>query len=94
VVREAFFPRCVGNVRGAVRVVGKRSEREITFHASAQALKEVACLIETSIELSGGASTFIPKGVYRFRTHEEADRQRVECLAAGMAALSSVRAGR
>jgi len=49
----------IGNVRGAVRVVGKRSERKITLRASAQALKELACLIETSLELSGGASTDI-----------------------------------
>ncbi len=77
-----------------MRVVGRRNEREITFHASSEALKEVAHLIETSIVLSGSGSTFIPKGVYRFRTHEEADRQRAECLAAGMAALSSSRATR
>ncbi|RIK93737.1 MAG: hypothetical protein DCC72_08230 [Burkholderiales bacterium] len=77
-----------------MRVVGRRNEREITFHASGEALKEVARLIETSIRLSGGGSTFIPKGVYRFRTHEEADRQRAQCLAAGMAALASERAGR
>lgn len=77
-----------------MRVVGRRSERRITFHASGESLREVARLIETSIRLSGGGSTFIPKGVYRFRTHEEADRQRAECLAAGMAMLVSARPDR
>lgn len=77
-----------------MRIVGRRNERQITFHASGEALREFARLIETSIRLSGGGSTFIPKGVYRFRTYEEADRQRVECLAAGMAALASARPDR
>lgn len=74
-----------------MRVVGRRCERRITFHASGEALKEFARLMETSSGLSGGASTFIPKGVYRFETPEEADGQRTECLAAGMAALAAAR---
>ena len=81
------------NLRSAVRVVGRRSERAITFHASGEALKEFGRLLDTSIRLAGGGSTFIPKGVYRFRTQEEADRQRAQCLAAGMAALASARSG-
>ncbi|MBW7923494.1 MAG: hypothetical protein H3C59_01985 [Burkholderiaceae bacterium] len=78
----------------AVRIVGRRKEREITFHASGEALVEGARFTADLRRLPGAGSTFIPKGVYRFRTHEEADRQRRECLAAGMAVLALERSRR
>lgn len=77
-----------------MRVVGSRKKREITLRASGEALAEGARFIEELSRLPGAGSTFIPKGVYRFRTHDEADRQRRECLADGMAALELERRGR
>lgn len=41
----------------------------------------------------GNASTFIPKGVYRFGTHAEAEEQRIACLARGMAARAAAARG-
>ena len=38
------------------------------------------------------ASTFIPKGVYRFRTLDEADAHRTRCLVEGMRRLARARA--
>jgi hypothetical protein len=35
---------------------------------------------------------FIAKGVYRFRTHEEANRHQQDCLVRGMALLAARRA--
>jgi hypothetical protein len=37
--------------------------------------------------LPTGQSSFIPRGVYRFLTHEAANRHQEECLAAGMAQI-------
>ena len=36
-------------------------------------------------------STFIPKGVYRFKTHAEANTHQLECLARGMSLLAAER---
>ena len=35
--------------------------------------------------------TFIPKGVYRFRSHMEANTQQADCLAKGMGRLAAER---
>lgn len=74
-----------------VRTVGRRKQREVTFSASAGLLVESARINESLLRFPGGGSTFIPKGVYRFRTHEEADQHRLECLAHGMARLAQAR---
>lgn len=34
---------------------------------------------------------FIPKGLYRFKTHEEANRFDLDCLAKGMADIALAR---
>jgi hypothetical protein len=36
-------------------------------------------------------TTFVPKGVYRFRTHEEANRHEQDCLVRGMGLLAAER---
>jgi hypothetical protein len=45
-------------------------------------LTEGALFSETISHLA--KSTFIPKGVYRFRTHKDANRQQDDCLAQGI----------
>ena len=41
-----------------------------------------------SIAQLAGGSTFVPKGLYRFRTHEEANEKAASWLAAGMARIA------
>jgi len=41
--------------------------------------------------LPTGNTTFIPKGVYHFMTHAEANQQQSACLARGMATLAMER---
>ena len=36
-------------------------------------------------------NTFIPKGVYRYKSHEEANRHIQDCLARGMGLLAAER---
>ncbi len=68
-----------------MRIVGKRTERPISFSASAALLIEGARFNDEIHRLPTGQTGFIPKGVFPFRSHEEANRQQDECLAAAMA---------
>jgi hypothetical protein len=36
-------------------------------------------------------TTFVPKGLYRFRSHDEANRHELDCLVRGMGLLAAER---
>lgn len=74
-----------------MRTVGHRQPAPISFSASATLLAEGARFNDEIHRLPSGNDSFIPKGVYRFRTHAEANRHQQECLARGMAALAQAR---
>ena len=71
-----------------MRTVGHRRERPITFSASAARLIEGVRFNDEIHKLPTGNTTFIPKGVYRFSTHEDADRHRQDCVVEGMARIA------
>ena len=73
-----------------MRQVGKRTEPAVQAEASGRSLFEGAQFSASIAHLSGG-STFVPKGVYRFKSHEDAARQDQEWLAQGMARLAKER---
>ena len=75
-----------------MRRVGHRKEPAITFSASAELLAEGARFNDDLHRLPSGNTTFMPKGVYRFRTHAESNRHETECLIEGMARLAAKRA--
>src|SRR3954467_4616243 len=64
-----------------MRTVGIRREPQITGHASGDALITGARFSESLSRLA--PSTFIPKGVYRFKSHEAANKHQQDCLARG-----------
>jgi len=65
---------------------GSRKEKEISFHATAENFLE-GCRYNDSLHaLADGKPIGIPKGVYFFRTLEEADRQRMDYLVKTIAA--------
>ena len=68
-----------------MRTIGRRKERPISFSASADLLAEGARFNDQIHLLPTGNMSFVPKGVFRFMTHEEANRHQLECLAEGMA---------
>lgn len=68
-----------------MKIVGRRRQPPITYRASAQLLATGARFNEEIHRLPGGQSTFIPKGVYRFATHEQANRHLENCVAQGLA---------
>jgi hypothetical protein len=73
-----------------MRTIGQRETRPITFSASSDLLAEGARFNDEMQRLSGEWSC-IPKGVYRFRTHEEANRFDLDCLARKIAKISKER---
>ena len=73
-----------------MKVVGSRRERGIALAASGSLLAEGAQFNEALSRLS--LSTFVPKGIYRFRSHEAANQHADDCLVRGMALLAKMRA--
>ncbi len=71
-----------------MRTIGHRREHPITFFASAALLVEGARFNDGLHCLPTGRQTFIPKGVTRFRSHEEANRCDEERLASSMAEIA------
>ena len=60
-----------------MKIVGKRiMEKEISFEPRGDYLKEIAMWNDTIKEIR-----FFPKGIYRYKTHEEADEHYLNCFA-------------
>ena len=74
-----------------MRTIGRRKEHPITFSASSALLVEGARFNDEIHRLPTGNRTFIPKGVYRFKSFEEANRQDLDCLVEGMAQIAMER---
>ena len=72
-----------------MKQIGNRRAPEITAQASGTALIAGALFSESIARLA--PSTFIPKGIYRYKTHEAANQHQLECLARGMALLAAAR---
>lgn len=68
-----------------MRTVGHRRARAITFSADARALIQGARFNDELQRLPTGRRAFFPKGVYRYRTHTDANAHWLACLAEGMA---------
>ena len=68
-----------------MRTVGHRKERPITFSASAVLLAEGMRFNDEIHRLPTGNRTLIPKGVYRFKSFEDANRHDFDCVVAGIA---------
>jgi hypothetical protein len=60
--------------------------------ASGRLLAEGARFSETVSR--SAPTTFVPEGVYSFRSHDEANRHRLDCLARGMGAADRAILGR
>lgn len=73
-----------------MRQVGNRKENILQANANTAALVAGVEFSMAIAQLAGG-STFVPKGLYRFRTHDEAARNDAYWLAAGMAQIARKR---
>jgi phage FluMu gp28-like protein len=72
-----------------MRTVGRRQEALMTLYATGEQLAAGARFSESIARLRQAG--IIPKGVSRFKTHEEANRHWDLCLARCMAALVATR---
>jgi hypothetical protein len=72
-----------------MRQVGSKRARGLTLNATGDLLADGARFNETISRLS--QATFVPKGVYRFRSHEDANRHAEDCLLQGMVRLAVAR---
>jgi hypothetical protein len=75
-----------------MKTVGHRIEPPLAKAPSGERLMECARVMEALRAFPGGDVAFIPKGVYRFMTLEDADRHWEVCLAEAMARLARKRA--
>lgn len=74
-----------------MRIVGRRKEYPITFSASAALLMEGARFNDEIHCLPSGSTTHIPKGLYRFKSFEEANNHQQDYLVAGMVRIAMER---
>ena len=82
----------MGYTEKPMRVIGHRKERPITFLASGESLAEGARFNDDIHKLPSGGTTCIPKGVFRFKNHEEANRHWLDCVANAVAQSTMERA--
>lgn len=73
-----------------MKTVGQRRASAISAQATGSLLAEGARFSETISHLA--KTTFVPKGVYRFKSHEAANQHEQDCLVRGMGQLAAERA--
>jgi len=73
-----------------MKIIGKRRESVMTARAAGASLAEGARFSESISYLA--KTTFVPKGVYRFKSHEAANQHAQDCLVRGMGQLATERA--
>jgi hypothetical protein len=71
-----------------MRTVGHRTMHPITFSAAADLLAEGARFTGGTQKAFVEHCSFIPKGVYHFKTHEDANKFDFECLTKRMAEIA------
>lgn len=71
-----------------MRTVGHRQQAPLSYSASAELLIAGARFNEELQQFPGGRIGCVPKGVYRFATHEQANRHQLDCLARHMARVA------
>lgn len=75
-----------------MKVIGRRAEAPLSYSASGELLAQGARFNDDLRGFPTGDGGCIPKGLYRFRTHEDANAQAQKCLADFMARLAARRA--
>jgi hypothetical protein len=73
-----------------MRRVGKRLGRAVEVKTNGASLASKIVFSSNMTRLAGGR-VFFPKGVYRYKSHEEASAHQTECLAVGMATRAKER---
>lgn len=69
-----------------MRQVGSRRERSLSLQSGGPQLAEGARFNEAISRLA--PSTIVPKGVYRYKSHEQPNQHQQDCLVCCMALLA------
>ena len=72
-----------------MKTVGRRHQSPLALQATGALLAEGARFSESVAALA--KSAFVPKGVYRYKSHEDANRHQQDCLIRGMGRLAAQR---
>ena len=75
-----------------MRTVGSRRQYRVTSQPDGRALQAASALQESALALASVPSTGIAVGVYRFKSHAEADAHAQAGLARAIAANARLRA--
>lgn len=68
-----------------MRQVGKRKQHSIT-HAASGSMLERGCFLNDELhKLPTGQTTYFPRGVYHYKTHEDAAEHWLSCITSGIA---------
>ncbi|VAX07985.1 hypothetical protein MNBD_GAMMA26-1673 [hydrothermal vent metagenome] len=68
-----------------MKTIGKRSPRPIASTPSGDLLKQGAQFNDEMHRLPTGDQTYFPKGIYCYKSHDEANRHWDNCMIKGMA---------
>ena len=71
-----------------MKIVGSRKEPQISFHASAELLKQGARFNDEMHNFPTGDITRVAKGLYRFKTHDAANQHLLNCIVTAMADIA------
>lgn len=63
-----------------MKIIGKRKQQDITFHASGEMLIKCARFNDEMHKMHGDKMNFFPKGIFRYKTHNDANRHWDEML--------------
>lgn len=91
-ISRAVYHPIIQRMEVSMRTIGHRKELPIGLLSSGALLAQGARFNDELSRLPTGDTTFVPKGVYRFKTHEEANQHQENCLARGMAKTALERA--
>jgi hypothetical protein len=76
------------------RTIGRRSLPALSLHPSAEQLKAAYAINEPLRALLPDGTVPAPKGIYRFKTLDDANRQQEEWLVEAMAEWRAIREGK
>lgn len=74
-----------------MKTIGRRKVSPVGVVASGALLADGALFNDEIHRLPTGNTAFIPKGVYRFTAHADANQHQMDCLAKGMASVAQGR---
>ena len=68
-----------------MKTIGHRKIRRINYNATGASLLEGALFNDAIHNLPTGNTTYFPRGIYRYHSHDDANKHWNECIIKGIA---------